>query len=150
MHLHAEDLELYARRGASEPKSSEVEAHLADCPLCRSKLAEAAEFSEALSHLRREVAEMRDTHRIPTDDPATLQVLSPLSPDHWEVRIRNVSKGGMGMRTPKAIDRGAQVKVQRGSMIAYGEVRYCVAVGEMFHAGILLREILSELDLKDE
>jgi hypothetical protein len=143
MHIHAEDLDLYARGEVPEPRRSEVEAHLADCPFCRSKVAAAQEFSHALAHLHREVVEMRDGRRIPTDDPATLQILNPLSPEHWEVRIRDVSKGGMCIRTAKAIDKGAQVKVQRGTMIAFGEVRYCVVVGDMFHAGILIREMMS-------
>jgi hypothetical protein len=139
-HLHAEELELYARQDVSEPKNPEFEAHLADCPFCRAKLAAAVEFSHALAHLRQEAAEMRDSQRIPTDDPATLQVLNPLSSDHWEVRIRNVSKGGMCVRTPRPIDRGAYGKVQRGTNIACGEVRYCIPVGEMFHIGILIRD----------
>jgi hypothetical protein len=141
-HIPAEDIDFYARQGVSEPKNPEIEAHIADCPFCRSKLAAAVEFSHALLHLQREAAEMRDTHRVPTDDPATLQVLNPLSPDHWEVRIRDVSKSGMCVLTPKRIDRGAQVKVQRGTIIACGEVRYCVAVGEVFRVGILLLEVL--------
>jgi hypothetical protein len=142
LHLHAEDLDLYARRGPSEPKNPEFEAHLAACGHCRSKLAEASEFALSLAQLRRDTAEMRDSHRIPTDDPATLQVLNPLSPDHWDVRIRNVSKGGMCVWTAKPIDRGAHVKVQRGTLIACGEVRYCITIGEKFQIGILLREIL--------
>jgi hypothetical protein len=144
LHLHAEDIDLYARRGASEPTNPEFEAHLADCRFCRSKLSEATEFAQSLAYLRREADEMRDSHRVPTDDPATLQVLSPVSPDHWEVRIRNVSKGGMGIRTPRAIDRGALVKVHRGTLIAFGEVRYCIPIGDAFHVGIPLREVLEK------
>jgi len=142
MHIHVEDLELYARRSPSEPKSPELEAHLAACPLCRAKLAASAEFSRSLAHLRREAAEMRDGHRIPTDDAATVQVLNPVSSEHWDVRIRDVSKGGMCIRTPKPIDRGSEVKVQRGTLITIGEVRYCVPVGDMFHAGIRILEVL--------
>jgi hypothetical protein len=85
---------------------------------------------------------MRDSRRIPTDDPATLQVINPISPEQWEVRIRDVSKRGMCIRTAKPIDKRAQVKVQRGTIGAFGEVRYCVAVGDMFHFGILVREVL--------
>jgi hypothetical protein len=142
-HIHAEDIELYARRRVSESKRLEVEAHLADCPSCKAKVAAAVAFSNALVHLQREAADMRAAHRIPTDDPATIQVLNPMSPEHWEVRIRDVSKGGLCVRTPKPIDRGAQVKVQRGALIAYGEVRYCVPVGEMFHVGIKFQDVLS-------
>jgi hypothetical protein len=79
--------------------------------------------------------------RVPTDDPATLQILTPPSPDHWDLRIRDVSKGGMCVRTPKAIDRGAHVRVQRGAVIAREEVRYCVAVGDMFHVGIRFMDV---------
>jgi hypothetical protein len=141
-HIPPENIDFYARRGVSEPKNPETEAHLADCPFCRSKFAAAVDFARALPPLQREAEEMRHAHRIPTDDPAILQVLTPLSPDHWEVRIRDVSKSGMCVLTPKPIDRGAQVKVQRGTIIACGEVRYCIAVGEVFRAGILLREVL--------
>jgi len=149
MHVHAEDIELYARRRLSEPERREIEGHLADCPVCRTKVAAAVEFSQALSRLQQEVAEMRAAHRIPTDDPATLQILNPMSPDHWDVRIRDVSKGGMCVRTPKPIHRGAQVKVQRGDIIACGEVRYCIPVGEMFHVGIRVLEVFSETALKN-
>jgi hypothetical protein len=143
MHVHAEDVDLYARRRISESKRLEVEAHLADCPSCKSRVAAAVEYSFALGRLREEAAEMRESHRIPTDDPATIQLLKPLSPDPWNVRIRDVSKGGLCVRTHKPIDRGAQVKVQRGVTIVHGEVRYCVPVGAMFHVGIRLIEILS-------
>jgi hypothetical protein len=142
MHLHAEDIDLYARRRISEAERSKFEAHLADCAACRSKVAEAVEFSQTLAQLHREVSDMRDSRRIPTDDPAILQVLNPVSPEHWEVRIRDVSKSGMCVRTAKPIDKGAQVKVQRGILVAFGEVRYCVAVGDVFHIGILVREVL--------
>jgi predicted anti-sigma-YlaC factor YlaD len=143
MHVHAEDIDLYARRRLSESQRHEIETHLAGCPACRSKVTAAIEFSQALARLRQETAEMRAAHRIPTDDPATIQILSPMSPDRWDVRIRDVSKGGLCVRTRKAIDRGAQVKIQRGGTIACGEVRYCVPVGEMFHVGIRLLEVLS-------
>ena len=86
---------------------------------------------------------MRESQRIPTDEPATLQLLNPLSPDTWEVRIRDVSRGGICVLSPKPMDRGAQVKVHRSTVVAFGEVRYCIAVGKMFHAGILIREVLS-------
>jgi anti-sigma factor ChrR (cupin superfamily) len=143
MHVHAEDIELYARGGISESERLAVEAHLADCPACKARVAAAVEFAHALAHLRRETAEMRSEHRIPTDDPATLEVLKPMSPDIWEVRIRDVSKSGMCVRTPKQIIRGAQVKIQRGAVTVCGEVRYCVPVGEMYHVGIRLLEVSS-------
>ena len=143
IHLHPEDIDSYARGIIAEPTRSEVEAHLSACPLCRSKALEAVEFSRALGQLRREVTDMRDGHRIPTDDPATVQVLNPLSPDQWEVRIRDVSKRGMCIHTTRPFDTGAQVKIQRGTLIAFGEVRYCVAVGDAYHAGILLQEVLA-------
>jgi hypothetical protein len=140
-HILPEDIDFYARRDISEPATPEIEAHLTNCHLCRSKLAAAVDFARALTPLQREAAEMRDSRRFPTDDPALLKVLNPPLPDPWEVRIRDVSKGGMCVLTPKPIDRGAQVKVQRGTTVACGEVRYCIPVGEMFQAGILLREV---------
>ena len=150
MHIHPEDIELYARDRVSEAQRTELEAHLKTCRYCMAKAEAAVEFSQALGQLQREVSEMRADHRIPTDDPATLQVLSPMSSEHWDVRIRDVSKGGMCVRTSKPIDRGAQVKVQRGAVIACGEVRYCVPVGDAFHIGIRLLEVLSGPGLTDK
>jgi hypothetical protein len=141
MHVPAEDIDLYARERVSDARRAEVETHLANCTFCSTKVAAAVEFSRALAQLRREVADMRDGRRIPTDDPATLEVLGTSPVDHREVRIRDVSKGGMCIRTAKPVETGAQVKIQRGAMISIGEVRYCVPVGEMFHAGILIREV---------
>jgi hypothetical protein len=142
MHLHSDEISSYARRGTSEPVRSKVEAHLAECATCRSSLAEAVQSRGAAAPSHHEVTDQRSGHRIPTDDPAILQIVNPLSSDHWEVQIRNVSKDGMSIRTATPIDGGALVKVQRGTMIAFGEVRYCVAVGDMFHCGILLQELL--------
>jgi hypothetical protein len=140
MHIHAEDVDAYARKRDSESQRLEVEAHLANCESCRSRVAAAVDFSRALTQLHREAIEMRESHRTPTDEHATLRVLTPMSPDHWDVRIRDVSKGGMCVRTPKAIDRGSKVEVRRGAIVAYGEARYCIQVGEMFHVGIRLSE----------
>jgi hypothetical protein len=149
-HVHAEDIDAYARRRDSESKRLEIEAHLANCPSCSAKVAAAIEFSRSLSYMQREAADMRASHRTPTDDPATLQVLIPHSLDPWKVRIRDVSRGGMCVRTPKAIDRGSRVKVKRGANISFGEVRYCVPVGDMFHVGLRLLEVASEAALTEE
>ena len=59
MHVHAEDIELYARRRVPESKRLEIEAHIADCQPCKSKVAAAVEFSQALGPLPNEAAEMR-------------------------------------------------------------------------------------------
>jgi hypothetical protein len=140
-HLTPERIDLYARRGVSEAKDPEIEAHLAGCSSCKSRLADAVSFARALPSLQRQAAEMRLEHRYPTDDPAILQVLNPEAPGRWKVRIRDVSRGGMCVMSPKPIDRGAQVTVQRGTSVAWGEIRYCVQIGEVFQAGILLREV---------
>jgi hypothetical protein len=146
LHVNAEDVELYARRRLSGAERKSIDDHIAGCPPCRSKVAAAIEYSQALSHMQREAAEMRDSHRVPTDDPATIQVLNPRFPEPWDVRIRNVSTGGMCVRTPRPIDRGTQVKVRRGNQIASGEIRYCVPVGEVYHVGILVSEVVTAQD----
>jgi hypothetical protein len=146
MHIHAENIDLYARHRLSEFECREIEIHLASCSACQSKVDTAVEFSQALVQLQRETDSMRAAHRIPTDDPATVQAVNPPSLDQWAVRIRDVSTGGMGLRTPKPINRGTQVIVRRGTLAASGEVRYCIRVGEMFHVGIRVQEIIEGRD----
>jgi hypothetical protein len=140
-HIPGEDVDLYARGRISLSERHEMEAHLEVCADCRAKVAAAVEFSRALTQLQRDSAEMREAHRVPTDDPATLQLLSPVLSDEWDVRIRDTSKGGMCVRTPKPLGRGTRVKVRRGTGHEVGEVRYCVPVGEMFHIGIRIEEV---------
>jgi anti-sigma factor RsiW len=135
-HIHSEKIDAYVRRHTSEAERRAIEIHLESCPACRFEVAAAAEFSQALAGLQQETAEKRKTHRIPTNEAAVIKILKPESLDQWDVRIRDVSKGGMALRTPKAIDRRVQVMVVRGTLVSYGEVRYCVRVGETFHVGI--------------
>jgi hypothetical protein len=141
-HIHAEEVDLYARGRISLSERHELEAHLEDCSECRAKVAAAVDFSRALSQLQRDSAEMRAAHRVPTDDPATLQLLGPVPSDEWNVRIRDTSKGGMCVRTPRRVERGTRVRVWRGTAHDLGEVRYCVPVGEMFHVGIRIEGLL--------
>ena len=39
--------------------------------------------------------------------------------------------------------------IRRGTLIAYGEVRYCVPVGTMFHVGIRVQEVIEWSDSKN-
>jgi len=139
-HIDPEEVDLYARGHLSISSRRELEEHLVDCSECRSKVAAGVEFARGLEHLQRESVEMRAARRFPTDDPAAIQTLGPVSSDEWDVRIRDTSKGGLCVRTPKHIERGTRVRVRRGKLLDFGEVRYCVPVGEMFHVGIRVEE----------
>ena len=139
-HIHGEKIDAYARRRTSEFESREVETHLAICSECRDKLAAAVEVFLAVAQMQRDMAEMRAARRVPTNDPATIEVVNPVALDQWEIRVRDVSEGGMGLRTPRPLDRGTEVIVRRDTVIAYGEVRYCVRVGKLFQVGIRIQE----------
>jgi hypothetical protein len=118
----------------------EVETHLAICSECRDKVAAAVEMFLALAQMQRDIAEMRAARRVPTNDPATIEVVNPVSLDQWEIRIRDVSERGMGLRTPRPLDRGTEVIVRRDAVVVYGEVRYCVRVGKFYQVGIRVQE----------
>jgi hypothetical protein len=147
MHVSHEDLELYLLARLPSHQLTVVESHLTDCGSCTSRLAEVAGLSFRILKLSRRLghyggAEKRREHRIPADDPGRMQMFSPFSLAKFRVRITDVSRNGLKVRTPQFVDRGAIVQIRIKEAIVLGEVRYCIAAGAEFDAGIQIQDVV--------
>lgn len=151
MHVENDDLRLYILGQLSESRTTTVETHLRECEVCAAKVSEAArsvtlaESAELTTQQQCNLAgrERRIVPRVPTDEPAFMRVLSPLSPSRLEVRLLNFSKGGLMLQVPEAVSRGALVQVHVKKLIVLAEVRYCIPVGRQYHIGVQIRSVFS-------
>jgi hypothetical protein len=148
MHVLDEDIELYLLGRLSSHRLTSVESHLAGCTSCVARLSGMAGIVFRLIRLsRRQLgsytgAEKRRYHRIPTDDPGHIQMFSPFSPDRIPIRVIDVSRSGLKVRVPQYIPAGTVAQVRVKQAIILGEVRYCVASGEEFDAGIQIQDVV--------
>jgi hypothetical protein len=94
---------------------------------------------------RRDRNEKRREHRIVVDESAVLQVMSPLSHEHLEVRLLDVSKNGLRFFAQVGVLPGSLVMVRIKGHLAFGEARYCVTADEGFFVGIQLSEFIPQL-----
>ena len=104
-HVDEEYLQLYLKDRMSRELSAVIDVHLGSCQSCAGKLAEQDKCLWYLANLGseervREDGEMRRQPRYATNEPATLQVLAPFSVAVWDVRIVDVSEGGLRVFTP--------------------------------------------------
>jgi len=146
MHLHPEDLHLYVLGRLLPDKARTVESHVSGCDFCNDGLTDAAVFVRDLSRLtvgHEDSRERRQEHRIPTDDPASIRMISPFSIAIIEVRILDASKNGLKVRTPERLSRGTIIQVHMKCDIILGEVRHCTKRGENFEAGIAIYDSIS-------
>ena len=92
--------------------------------------------------LRKGAAERRGGRRVPTDDPARMKVLYPSGGKGAEVRVLDVSRGGLRLRLPEFLQPGTIIQIQLKSLIAEAEIRYCVQAEEAgFYAGVELQDV---------
>ena len=87
--------------------------------------------------------ERRREPRISTDDPASMQVLNPLLEGRFMIRVLDVSKNGLKLSCSTRLQRGTLVQVYIKNIVAMGEVRHCVQIGDEFHAGVQLDDVLA-------
>jgi hypothetical protein len=144
IHACDEDLELYLLDRLHTDHKLTLESHLRGCSACAIKLTSAKLLVTQLAELGREQAvfdgkEKRTQPRRTTDTHGVLQRISPFFPDRVNVRILDVSGDGMRVGAPVSLEPGTTVKVRLKRTIAFGEVRYCRAVGSAYHAGVLLQ-----------
>jgi hypothetical protein len=83
--------------------------------------------------------ERRGHPRFACDHPALMT--TSLNPEPVPVRIRNISKGGLGLRVPVFLPLGVEVHVHLKQSVAHAAVCYCVRVGNEFHAGMEVGKI---------
>lgn len=141
-HLSEEVLDLYAL-GRFFEGTAAVEAHLGVCQTCRDRLSAAAHFADRVRAAPKPEggAERRRSPRFPTNDPAVVRCVYPVS-DPWPVRVIDVSQTGMCLRTARFLEPGAEVKVVFGKLVAFGLIRYCLEVGVEYHAGVQLTQLV--------
>ena len=91
-----------------------------------------------------EGTEKRREHRIPSDESSQMQTFSPFSPAKIRVQIIDVSQHGLKVHTPHFVGRGTIVQVRVKEALVLGEVRYCVAAGAEFEAGIQIQDVIQK------
>jgi hypothetical protein len=84
--------------------------------------------------------ERRRQPRMATDDPASIQILSPLTLERMDVRILDVSRNGLKIRSPRRLNTGAILQIRLRDLFIMGEVRYCVQTPDGFYAGLYIQD----------
>jgi hypothetical protein len=80
--------------------------------------------------------------RIPTDDIAQVSVVGAATSEPMEVRVMDVSRGGMRLRLLQMLSHGTMLRVQLRDTAVLAEVRYCVASNDVFVAGVQVHSVL--------
>jgi hypothetical protein len=76
------------------------------------------------------------------NQPATLQSLSPLIVEPFDVHVLDVSKGGMCVQLERHVAAQSEVKVRLRGLLIFGQVKYCVPARGGFRAGIKIKETI--------
>ncbi|MEI9812399.1 MAG: PilZ domain-containing protein [Acidobacteriota bacterium] len=139
VHIHEDDLLLFAEGTLEETLSAAIADHVELCPECRQQLSSIARFRREYYQATTAIDERRREHRIQTNDPAMLRMLNPLVGKLMVIRVVDVSKNGAKLHTPIAIPVGGLVQVRVRQSIILGEVRYCVTVRGQFYSGIRIQ-----------
>jgi len=143
-HVDEKDLALYLKAQLSEESTSAIDAHLGGCQICVNKLAEQDVCLWYLAELTADKSasdgEKRRHPRLAMDEPATVQMLNPFSIDEWDVRILDVSEGGLRTYTQQLLMPGSLIRVKMKFSVACGDVRYSVPTDNGFYAGVRLHD----------
>ena len=83
-------------------------------------------------------AERRREIRLLTDGPAWLEIPGSPSAGRREVRIVDISKGGMKLRSAERLEAGAIVQIHMSELVGTAEICYSVASADGFLTGIRL------------
>jgi len=113
---------------------------------CQIKQAEAVAFVKRLAIATTSTypgVERRHEPRVSTNAAAWMQVLNPLLHVRLVIRVLDVSRNGLKISTRMQLQRGTLVQVYIRNIIAMGEVRHCVKVGDEFHAGVQLDDVIA-------
>lgn len=79
--------------------------------------------------------------RFSTDERAKMRVLRPLGPPGSEVRVLDISRGGLKLLVQEILQPGMLVQVRLKNAIALAEVRYCVPAHSGYYAGVKLQDV---------
>jgi hypothetical protein len=87
-------------------------------------------------------AEKRGEARFLTNEPALMQSLNPLNLSRMSVQVLDVSRQGLKVRIAQHVLTGSEIQVELNDLFVLGLIRYCVPVGGLFLAGILVEDVL--------
>jgi hypothetical protein len=144
MHPEPEEFALYLKGQLSPDVIPALEQHLAACEACVQALCEQDRYLWCLAEISADEltldGEKRRYPRITTDEPAVIQSLAPFATDVWDIRIIDVSKGGVRIHTPRPLEPESLIRVSMKFSIACGDVRHCTSTVDGYHAGIRLHD----------
>ena len=84
------------------------------------------------------VIENRREERKEANEFAFIELLNPVVPDRFPVKILNTSKRGLCIGSTTFLSRGTEVRLFAGEIQFFGKICYCMASPQGFRAGIEL------------
>jgi c-di-GMP-binding flagellar brake protein YcgR len=90
--------------------------------------------------------ERRSDARVSADHPASLKLVNTTSAVRTDVRVVDVSKGGVKLRVAEALKPGTVIQVRLKGANAVAKVVYCRKAGTVFHVGVQFQDIFSKRD----
>jgi PAS domain S-box-containing protein len=119
----------FTARLKSANAATEAASHALPAPL----LQPATETKQVTSDERRRFP------RFKSHDAVKLNLLSSSSQACIDVKVLNVSNGGLRLWTSQSLNIGTLVEIQRADEVAVASVRYCVPADHGFHTGVKFR-----------
>jgi hypothetical protein len=147
VHVREEDLELYLHGQLLPDQVVVLQDHLELCERCKGRLRGGEAFLRQfvnLSHAQSKFAGLdsrRNGQRFLVDEVAVMTQLNPLLPGRCEVRVVDVSRLGLKLLVPAALEVGTVVQIRMKPLIVTGEVRHCTVVGESLQAGVQILDL---------
>ena len=146
MHVTEEDLESYLHRQLLPNQISIVNEHLAECEGCRDRLQGTEAFLSQFVDLSKAQSRRENDHRergqrYVVDEVASMTQLHPLVPGRSDIRVIDVSRDGLKLLVPAALEVGTVVQIRMRPIIVTGEVRHCTVVGESFRLGVRILDL---------
>jgi hypothetical protein len=144
MHPETEEFGLYLKGQLAREPLLALESHLAACESCVRAMVEQDRYLWCLAEVSGSEltfdGEKRRYPRVATDEAASVQVLAPFQIETWDVRIVDVSKGGVRILTPRPLQPESLIRVKMRFSVSCGDVRHCSAAPGGFHAGVRLHD----------
>jgi hypothetical protein len=123
--------------GAQAPAEAPQPNSVEDSPIPPRQL------SQQVGSLLHAGRERRADVRFPADDPARIRPIQQADADAHDVRVLDVSRGGMRLRVSLPLYSGELVQVFTKTLILLTEVRYCLPAGENYQIGVSIGDMIT-------
>jgi len=103
--------------------------------------------SDSFASLERTPAwiERRQAVRFPAHDDVEIEVAGEPTLK-LSGFLRDASRTGVRLALPERVSRGAEVRIKlQGALVLLGQIRYCRCAGDIFYAGVLIRNMPATL-----